>query len=72
VEKSYHLAKFFERNLYIRAVMQEIIEKETKPLSDSQIQKLLSKQGIKIARRTVAKYRSLDGQLPAHLRKTSK
>jgi RNA polymerase sigma-54 factor len=66
------LAKFFERNLNVRAVMQEIIENETKPLSDSQIQKLLSKQGIKIARRTVAKYRSLDGQLPAHLRKTSK
>lgn len=66
------LAKFFERNLNIRAAIQEIIEKEEKPLSDAQIQKLLLKQGIQIARRTVAKYRSLDGRLPAHLRKISK
>lgn len=66
------LAKFFERNLNVRAVIQEIIQQESKPLSDAQIQKLLSMQGIKIARRTVAKYRSLDGYLPAHLRKAMK
>jgi len=63
------LSKFFERNLNIRAVIHEIISQESKPLSDAQIQQLLNQRGIKIARRTVAKYRSLDGYLPAHLRK---
>lgn len=63
------LSRFFERNLNIRAVIQEIISQEEKPLSDNQIQKILFNKGIKIARRTVAKYRLLDGHLPAHLRK---
>jgi len=30
---------------------------------------LLSKRGYDVARRTVAKYRSIEGILPAHLRK---
>jgi RNA polymerase sigma-54 factor len=63
------LSKFFERNLNIRAIIQEIITQEEKPLSDNQIQKILVNKGIKIARRTVAKYRLLDGHLPAHMRK---
>jgi len=63
------LAKFFERNLNIRAMIHEIINKESKPLSDTQIMEMLKKQGINIARRTVAKYRSMDGVLPAHMRK---
>jgi RNA polymerase sigma-54 factor len=32
--------------------------------------KALDKQGIKVARRTVAKYREQLGILPSHLRKT--
>ena len=62
-------AKFFERNLNIRAVIHEIISKESKPLSDTLIMNMLNKQGINVARRTVAKYRAMDGILPAHMRK---
>jgi RNA polymerase sigma-54 factor len=49
-------------------VIKEMIENEAKPLSDSEIQMKLKEQGIEIARRTVAKYRSVEGILPAHLR----
>ena len=41
---------------------------ESKPLSDTEIQKKLDERGIQVARRTVAKYRSMEGILPAHLR----
>lgn len=64
------LAIFFERSLNIRAVIKEMINQETKPLSDSDIVELLEKKGIRVARRTVAKYRAMEGILPAHLRKT--
>ena len=40
-----------------------------KPLSDAAIEKLLKAQGLKVARRTVAKYRDQLGILPSHLRK---
>ncbi len=62
-------SKFFERNLNIRAVIHEIIGKELKPLSDTAIMNKLNNQGIHVARRTVAKYRAMDGVLPAHMRK---
>ncbi len=65
------LAKFFDRSLPIRTAVKEIIDQETKPLSDSQIVKLLKKQGHKVARRTVAKYRSMEGILPSHLRQSA-
>jgi len=64
------LSKFFERNLNIRAIIREIVSGETKPLSDTKIVEKLAEKGIHIARRTVAKYRTMDGLLPAHLRKT--
>lgn len=41
-----------------------------KPLSDDKLAKLLAEQGIKVARRTVAKYREAMGILPSHLRKS--
>ncbi len=43
----------------IKALIKEYIQSENtkKPLSDSQLVELLSKQGVLIARRTVAKYR---------------
>jgi len=43
----------------IRAMIRKLIAEETpkKPLSDSKLAKLLSDQGINVARRTVAKYR---------------
>ena len=39
------------------------------PLTDQQIVALFQEQGIKIARRTVAKYRDQLGILPARMRK---
>jgi RNA polymerase sigma-54 factor len=41
----------------VKEVIREIIENETAPLSDQGISELLAARGIKIARRTVAKYR---------------
>lgn len=45
----------------IRAMIKKLISEENtrKPLSDSKIAQLLSAEGIKVARRTVAKYREL-------------
>ena len=62
------MSLFFDRSLSVRSVVKEIIEAETHPLSDTEIQNLLKEQGITVARRTVAKYRSKEGILPAHLR----
>ena len=59
---------FFDRSLAYRSIVKEIIEEEGSPLSDTEIQGKLEDQGISIARRTVAKYRSMEGILPAHLR----
>ncbi|MCX6054526.1 MAG: hypothetical protein NTZ74_06360 [Chloroflexi bacterium] len=63
------LSEFFDRSLNVRFVLKEIIEKEIKPYSDSDLVKILSEKGFEVARRTVAKYRSIEGILPAHLRK---
>ncbi len=65
------LASFFDRSLNIRSELKEIIEKEGKPYSDSDLVKLLNQRGYDVARRTVAKYRSIEGILPAHLRKVT-
>jgi RNA polymerase sigma-54 factor len=62
------MAKLFDRSLHIRTVLREIIAQETKPLTDTQITRLLKEKGYSVARRTVAKYRSMEGILPAHLR----
>ena len=55
----------------VREALQALINSENgaKPLSDSKLEKLLNEQGIKVARRTVAKYREQLGILPSHLRK---
>jgi RNA polymerase sigma-54 factor len=63
------LASFFDRSLNVRSVLKEIIESETDPFSDSDLVFLLAERGFLVARRTVAKYRSIEGILPAHLRK---
>lgn len=65
------LSSFFDRSLNVRSVLKEIIEKETKPYSDADLVTLLDKRGFEVARRTVAKYRSIEGILPAHLRKAT-
>ncbi|MBI3159907.1 MAG: hypothetical protein HYZ26_09950 [Chloroflexi bacterium] len=62
------LSKFFDRSLNVRTVLRAIIAAEHKPLSDTRLAVLLAEQGFKVARRTVAKYRAMEGILPAHLR----
>ena len=62
------LSIFFDRSLSQRTLIKEMIASEKRPLSDSEIQENLKTHGVNIARRTVAKYRSMEGILPAHLR----
>ncbi len=65
------LSKFFDRSLHIRAELRRIISEEPEPLSDTQIMSKLKSRGYIIARRTVAKYRAMEGILPARLRYSS-
>jgi RNA polymerase sigma-54 factor len=65
------LAAFFDRSLSARTILREIVSSEVKPLSDTEIQKQLKERGVDVARRTVAKYRAMEGILPAHLRQAS-
>jgi len=55
----------------IKAKLMKVIEKEDKgnPLSDDQIVEKLNAQGLKLARRTVAKYRKVMNIPPARRRK---
>lgn len=55
----------------IRALIKQLVTEETpkKPLSDNQITDILAKQGIIVARRTIAKYRESLNIPPANLRK---
>lgn len=58
-------------SIAIRAVIKKIIaaENSQKPLSDSKLANLLSDQGVKVARRTVAKYREAMQIPPSNERK---
>jgi RNA polymerase sigma-54 factor len=61
-------------SLVVKDKIKEVIEQEpsSKPYSDSKIAQLLKKQGIKISRRTIAKYRE-ELNIPAsHIRKNIK
>ena len=55
----------------VRSRIRSLIEREDprKPLSDAKIEGLLARDGIRIARRTIAKYREQLRILPASLRK---
>ncbi len=55
----------------IKATIQKLVDDEDpkRPLTDDAIVKLLAKDGLKIARRTVAKYRDELGILKAQMRK---
>jgi len=59
-------------NAGVREAIQQLVDKEdqAKPLSDDAIAKALQDQGIKVARRTIAKYREQLNILPSHLRKS--
>jgi len=56
----------------IKEIIKEIIDNEgsNRHLSDQKIVELLQKRGIKIARRTVAKYRKELHILPSNLRRS--
>jgi RNA polymerase sigma-54 factor len=58
-------------NESVKAALGEIVrdEDKKKPYSDAKLVNLLEEQGMKIARRTVAKYRDQLRILPSHLRK---
>jgi RNA polymerase sigma-54 factor len=67
-------AVFFTASLGVKDVIKQIIENEdrTRPYSDQEIvEKLRNDNGIRLARRTVAKYREELQILPARLRKHS-
>jgi RNA polymerase sigma-54 factor len=55
----------------VKIMIQDIIaaENPSQPLSDKKIVDMLQEQGLKIARRTVAKYREQLGILSARMRK---
>ena len=55
----------------VRALIKQFVAAEdpARPLSDSQLGKMLEEQGIQVARRTVAKYREALKIAPANLRK---
>lgn len=57
-------------NTLLKSVLRSLIEQEDKahPLTDEELTHLMSQQGYKIARRTVAKYRDQMGILPNKLR----
>jgi RNA polymerase sigma-54 factor len=61
-------------NAAVREALQQLVQREdpAKPLADEALTKALAAQGIKIARRTVAKYREQLGIQPAHLRKSAR
>lgn len=56
----------------IRALIRQLLAAEDPrhPLSDSQISEILTRQGIVVARRTIAKYRESMKILPVNLRKS--
>ena len=61
-------ANFFKAALSVQDVLREMVDNETKPLTDAELSKRLTQRGFPVARRTVAKYRDQMGILPAALR----
>ena len=59
-------------NETVKAAIREMVDGETarSPLSDQEIVDALEGRGLKVARRTIAKYREQLGILPSHLRKS--
>jgi RNA polymerase sigma-54 factor len=55
------LAQFFDQSLAVRQALKSVVAAEEKPLSDDEIAQRLSRQGFSVARRTVAKYRAIEG-----------
>lgn len=66
------MEKFFDSAAPIKRMIEELVDRESEPLSDSMIADRLSEQGYDVARRTVAKYRNALGILPCSLRRRAK
>ena len=62
------LQKFFDRSLPVRTLLCRLVAKEEHPLTDSELAEELSSLGHEVARRTVAKYRSMEGILSSRMR----
>ena len=58
-------------NTSVKQLLQELVDNEnkSKPLSDEAVVKLMGEKKVKIARRTVAKYRGELGILPSSMRR---
>jgi len=59
---------FFSASLSTKDIMREIIERENRAMTDEEIGNRLQSEGIRIARRTVAKYRANLGISPSTYR----
>ena len=61
---------FFDGSLAVKDALRELIatEDERKPSSDAELTRRLGERGIRIARRTVAKYRDAIGIMPSRFR----
>jgi RNA polymerase sigma-54 factor len=62
------LSALFESARSAQDMLKELVENETTPLSDQQLAHLLTERGYRVARRTVAKYRTRLKILPSHMR----
>ncbi len=62
------LQQFFDRSLPVRTTLLRLVENENTPLTDTELAEELSQAGYNIARRTVAKYRAMEGILSSRLR----
>ena len=62
------LKRFFDRSLPVRTTLLRLVENEDTPLTDTELVEELSLAGYNIARRTVAKYRAMEGILSSRLR----
>ncbi len=56
----------------IEAALRELVDNEAEPLTDDALTEALNRLGYKVARRTVAKYRTRLNILPARLRQSRK
>lgn len=59
---------FFSASLSAKDYIKELITKEGRPMTDKEIVRRLREQGIRVARRTVTKYRNQLGILPSAFR----
>jgi RNA polymerase sigma-54 factor len=59
---------FFSASLSAKDVIKEMITKEARPMTDKEIVRRLHEQGIRVARRTVTKYRNQLGIMPSTFR----